>query len=1015
MSKQATKPKSPPKPKAPSKKPYKQQSVKEQQQTMEAQVFIIGYCSLISSQDKQWGANNKIYNFLRRPECQATVLTVNPRTHRRVDAFHSWPNPGSWRIPQQIYPDFLQAYHSDWNKRDQFLTESWHPDDCKRKVFLDFDKCKTEPTAEDFKLLFDIIFRWWDESNPDTLTEEDLEVLIKYSGVKPESGYHSFHIVSPTVAATHNGMLDLCTKLGNVDWVFAQPDLAVYSDKKSFRMTNSFKDFQDKRKHQFYGRITLDGLQKVDPMDLTLEDLFSLSPAMEAKYLWTGVEDDFEDVSFLHRPPITYEVPDTQFDVAPTKPVPGRLRLHHVIDDECDEDNEDAQDQSEDDDLSGFVVPDDSDSQLNDALMEVEMPITNTTESKIVKLLQEDRLKRFNTMENLMCTLEQPGKYKVVFGHSFCLVKGDSHTNSVNHCIYVSVTGATYWCPSCNQSIQLQSIFNRQVLDSLFPAEAAAFKKANPPAKKKPTPVKRKAESQSSEEAEEESEGTGKQGPLEIMVRYLMGMLKEQMLFRPPGKIHEETPLLTPVMIEMNGKTIRTISMAETTCLIDWVGETCDSDTNAKYFSLMLKNTGMKKNACEHLLGLPPKNSYFPVCIQDRGTFSFDNGYSHMNHTTKTVDFVPYPLQKGERPTFTALRHFNLPFPCEKFDKAKNAIAIQMAAEDGSYEWMSCIPLDIPHRILKHQNWTDEQIGEFHCHAGALMVEPTKDEINKALFIFGPPQMGKSAIADFISKQRFGQANIFPFGDQTNERFGLSGTEGQHLLYAPDITPQNKIPCGTFKTIVTGEMMMTEGKNQHAKKVSGRFNLRMLVVSNHDKILKEEIEAQVERVAPYPFTVPVPEKNSSWKRLMEKEQPASIALDCLAYFFMTWSIETLHNWDWGKFICEQTKTVLKQILFSDPIVAWMQDQDNCTLSQKMVKNRTGKMVHEYYIPAKEFFEHYFKKTNIKIQYNEKKHAAMFASIGVLASSSNGARKYPRNSANCRDAKGTILFGCDIVE
>ena len=142
----------------------------------------------------------------------------------------------------------------------------------------------------------------------------------------------------------------------------------------------------------------------------------------------------------------------------------------------------------------------------------------------------------------------------------------------------------------------------------------------------------------------------------------------------------------------------------------------------------------------------------------------------------------------------------------------------------------------------------------------------TVDTSAKAFFVFqGMPDSGKSKLVDLI-KMLISESVSMPFDiKEFGAKFSVSSLLGKTLTMAPDMPPiaLDSNSVGKIKQITGNDLISTDVKNKAMLKF--RCKARIIMITNHDILLKQRDDAFINRavVVPFRYTVPLENQNKN--------------------------------------------------------------------------------------------------------------------------------------------------------
>lgn len=189
---------------------------------------------------------------------------------------------------------------------------------------------------------------------------------------------------------------------------------------------------------------------------------------------------------------------------------------------------------------------------------------------------------------------------------------------------------------------------------------------------------------------------------------------------------------------------------------------------------------------------------------------------------------------------------------------------------------------------------------------GACMVTHTRWE--KAFMFFGPGANGKSVLG-FVLRSIIGAKNTAAVPPKRfGEKFQVSHLEGKRLNLVTELDQGERIPDGSLKALISGEVITVENKHQKPREI--RPIAKHVFLTNHLPRLRDHSDGLFRRMIVIPlrrqFTGPDADPNLSENLVKEKDAIATRAMDALGglierggRFTSCQTVETAHR-EWRK-------------------------------------------------------------------------------------------------------------------
>lgn len=186
----------------------------------------------------------------------------------------------------------------------------------------------------------------------------------------------------------------------------------------------------------------------------------------------------------------------------------------------------------------------------------------------------------------------------------------------------------------------------------------------------------------------------------------------------------------------------------------------------------------------------------------DRRIFSFRNGV----YVARTDTFWKYGSQEKLPMTTVACKYFDLDFDDREVE-----------------DWYDDVPTPHFQSIMDHQGWPKETCRWMYILIGRLIYELNElDGWQVIPFLKGAAGTGKSTIALKICANIFQKPDVGVLSNNIERKFGLSAFCDKYLFVAPEVKSDLQIEQAEFQSIVSGEDIQINIKNQKAQSIEWR-------------------------------------------------------------------------------------------------------------------------------------------------------------------------------------------------
>lgn len=190
-----------------------------------------------------------------------------------------------------------------------------------------------------------------------------------------------------------------------------------------------------------------------------------------------------------------------------------------------------------------------------------------------------------------------------------------------------------------------------------------------------------------------------------------------------------------------------------------------------------------------------------PDLVKDRHVFSFRNGV----YLAKQDMFWKHGSTSKLPMGIVACKYFDLEFDTEEYD-----------------DWYS-IPTPNLQSIMEYQEWPAEVCRWMYIFIGRMIYEISElDSWQVIPFLKGAAGSGKSTIVLKVCANLFDKPDVGVLSNNIERKFGLSAFCDKYLFVAPEIKSDLQMEQAEFQSMVSGEDIQINIKNQKAQSIEWR-------------------------------------------------------------------------------------------------------------------------------------------------------------------------------------------------
>lgn len=267
-----------------------------------------------------------------------------------------------------------------------------------------------------------------------------------------------------------------------------------------------------------------------------------------------------------------------------------------------------------------------------------------------------------------------------------------------------------------------------------------------------------------------------------------------------------------------------------------------------------------------------------PTLEPNRNIHSFDNGL----YFVQEDEFLPWGSRRISG-AFVACK-----FHPHRFDPHNNLSGVDMEGNDndtGPRTRGTAYDIPTPHfdTIMNTQEFPYSARIWMYVFLGRMLYwVGDEDNWQVALYHYGESQTGKSTICSLFGNVVYDMENTVNFSSEGMEKtFGLSPMENKYLVYCPEVSEKFMLPVTDLQSMISGERIMINVKNETARSVEWRAP--MMFAGNSFMRANDTKGALARRFVIFHYKNKVTKTDTNLLKNIAKEVPA-IILKCNRFY-----------------------------------------------------------------------------------------------------------------------------------